>query len=59
MQLPDPYDGWTVNRLKDHCRKLGRALMRDEMIILILAEGGSLPKEYQERVDRLKIAYAD
>lgn len=57
MFLPDPYSGWTVKQLKERCRELGHALMRDEMIILALAAGDVLPKEYQERVDLLKIAY--
>ena len=53
----DAYKGWTVAKLKRHCRALCCALMRDEMIILKLADGGALSPEERDRVNRLKMAY--
>lgn len=55
----DAYKGWTVAKLKRRCRELCCALMRDEMIILKLADGITLSPEERDKVNRLKMAYED
>ena len=44
----DAYKGWTVAKLKRHCREMCCALMRDEMIILKLADGDALSPEERD-----------
>ena len=55
----DAYKGWTMSQLKRRCRELCRASMSDDMIILTLADGGTLSPEQLERVNRIKQAYED
>ena len=60
--LPDPYEGWTTEQLKDHCRKLCRKISHDEMIILALSEGTSverLPPSDRIFIQKLREAYSD
>ncbi|MEY9506905.1 hypothetical protein ABIE87_006463 [Bradyrhizobium diazoefficiens] len=59
--LPDPYDGWTEQRLKGHCRRLGRALDNWQHIAMTLAEHGKdgLSQADRETVERLVEAYRD
>lgn len=61
--LPDPYEGWSVERLKDRCRELGGALMEWE---LIAANMGSVPAaldqlttQSREKVENMMRAYSD
>jgi hypothetical protein len=62
--LLDPYEGKTVEELKENCRRLARGYMRQEMTILLLAASApaaveSLPRHYKDRVVRLVEAYSD
>lgn len=62
--LPDPYKGWSVERLKRRCRKLVSVSMRKDMIILSMAGRApqtvlALSPEIRDEVQRLQAAYAD
>ena len=57
--LPDPYDGWPVERLKERCRDLCRAVDTWQHIAMTLVEGGKLHPESQAKVDHLIEAYKD
>jgi hypothetical protein len=61
FELPCPYEGWSEERLKEHCRSLSRAYNKYQQIILVLAEHGydTLPKCWKDEVDGLKRAYSD
>ncbi len=59
--VPDPYDGWSVDRLKAHCRSLARTYSNYQQIILVIVEHGvdALPPEWRQEVDSLRRTYAD
>ncbi len=59
--IRDPYNGWSADRLKEHCRSLARAYSNYQQIILVIAEHGidALPPEWRAEVDSLRKAYAD
>lgn len=60
--LPDPYEGWSEDRLKKRCRDLARAHDHHQKIILLLAYHGgldALPPEWRAEVDNLRKAYSD
>lgn len=61
--LPDPYKGWSEERLKERIRALGAAVMDWE---LIAANMGAVPEALaildptsRERVKRIMDAYSD
>lgn len=63
FQPPDPYDGWSEDRLKEHCRSLARAYSKYQQIILILVSHhdgmAMLPPEWLADVESLIEAYSD
>jgi hypothetical protein len=61
--LPDPYDGWSEDQLKDRIRKLSAAVMEWE---LIAANMGTVPGALaqlcpvsRQKVERIMEAYSD
>ena len=61
--LPDPYEGWTAERLKQQCRKLSAALMEYELIAANMATvPGALDQlqpSARQKVERVMEAYSD
>lgn len=59
--LPDPYDGYSVDQLKERCHDLGLALHKWQMIAINVAAGGmeSISEGAREDVRRLQEAYSD
>lgn len=62
--LPDPYDGWSKDKLKERIRELARAMTRDQLAIAMMVEYAPavldrLPAQYRERAKLLNAAYRD
>jgi hypothetical protein len=62
--LPDPYEGWSSEQLKQRCRELCRASMHRDMVILSMLDkipGGvdAIPEQFRDEVRRLRDAYED
>jgi hypothetical protein len=60
----DIYKDWTPEQLRVRCRKLSRALIRDQRIVAMLVEYAPeglqhLPAEYQKQAKHLNAAYRD
>lgn len=63
MKIPDPYEGWSRDQLKDRIRRLAATVMELE---LIAANMGEVPEalamltpESRARVTRIMDAYSD
>jgi hypothetical protein len=63
ITLPDPYEGWSEDQLKDRLRALGSAVMNWE---LIAANMGAVPEALamldpasRQKVKRIMDAYTD
>lgn len=58
--LPDPYEGWSQERLKERCHELGMALNKWQMIAINAAGGmDCLTEESKADIRRLQEAYSD
>lgn len=62
--LPDPYEGWTREQLRQHCRKLSMALNKWQLIAANMTTqipGGveALPDYCRDDVKRICDAYSD
>lgn len=61
--LPDPYEGWSVERLKARLRILSGAVMEWQFIAANMAEApGALDQlhdESRQKVERIVRAYSD
>lgn len=59
--LPDPYEGWPEDRLKERIHDLAAALHKWQMIAINAAAGGmdALTEQSQADVRRLQEAYSD
>ena len=61
-KLPGPYDGWTLDQVKQRCRELVRAIVNKDMLICSLLTFGNVeevPEPFRQEILDIIDGYCD